>query len=218
MHPVIGVACMRKNLLLLLAALAVAIIPGREASAVPTSPTHTEKVAFVLPWRTAASDDLAFVLPWKTAASDDLAFVVPWKTAASDEVAFVLPWKTAASDELAFVLPWKTAARDALAFVLPWKTATICGIGIGAGFEKFAMLPLGTETGRHIRRDDERSSDTDARVNQAPKPVAQVADYLGTEVAMLPLGTETGRHIRNLDEGNKQPEKTVRTSAPGATA
>ena len=189
MHPVIGVACMRKNLLLLLAALAVAIIPGREASAVPTSPTHTEKVAFVLPWRTAASDDLAFVLPWKTAASD----------------------------ELAFVLPWKTAARDALAFVLPWKTATICGIGIGAGFEKFAMLPLGTETGRHIRRDDERSSDTDARVNQAPKPVAQVADYLGTEVAMLPLGTETGRHIRNLDEGNKQPEKTVRTSAPGAT-
>ena len=198
---------MRKKLLLLLAALAVAIIPGREASAVSVSPTNSEKEAFALSWKTGASDELAFVLPWKTVTSDEPAFVMPWKTVTSDELAFVMPWKTVTSDELAFVLPWKT----------------ICDTGVGVDFERFAMLPLGAETGRHIRNGDDRNSDAGARMDQAPKPVANVihdnvADYLGNSFAMLPLGTETGRHIRNLGEDNKQPERTVATNSPKASA
>ena len=198
---------MRKKLLLLLAALAVAIIPGREASAVSVSPTNSEKEAFALSWKTGASDELAFVLPWKTVTSDEPAFVMPWKTVTSDELAFVMPWKTVTSDELAFVLPWKT----------------ICDTGVGVDFERFAMLPLGAETGRHIRNGDDRNSDAGARMDQAPKPVANVihdnvADYLGNSFAMLPLGTETGRHIRNQSEDNKQPERTVATNAPKAAA
>ena len=198
---------MRKKLLLLLAALAVAIIPGREASAVSVSPTNSEKEAFALSWKTGASDELAFVLPWKTVTSDEPAFVMPWKTVTSDELAFLMPWKTVTSDELAFVLPWKT----------------ICDTGVGVDFERFAMLPLGAETGRHIRNGDDRNSDAGARMDQAPKPVANVihdnvADYLGNSFAMLPLGTETGRHIRNLGEDNKQPERTVATNSPKASA
>src|SRR3984893_11147562 len=212
---------MRKKLLPLLAALAVAIIPGREASAVSVSPSNSEKEAFALSWKTGASDELAFVMPWKTVTSDELAFVMPWKTVTSDELAFVMPWKTVTSDELAFVMPWKTVTSDELAFVLPWKT--ICDTGVGVDFERFAMLPLGAETGRHIRNGDDRNSDAGARMDQAPKPVANVihdnvADYLGNSFAMLPLGTETGRHIRNLGEDNKQPERTVATNSPKASA
>src|SRR4030088_2896050 len=43
--------CMRKKLLLLLAALSVAIIPGRATSALSASPTNSEKEASVLRWK-----------------------------------------------------------------------------------------------------------------------------------------------------------------------
>jgi hypothetical protein len=156
---------------------------------------------------------------------DELAYLLPWKTVTGDELAYLLPWKTVTGDELAYLLPWKTVTGDELAFVRPSKSSTvpICDTGAGADFERFAMLPLGTETGRHIRNGDERNSDANARMDQAPKPVANltgynVADTLGNSFAMLPLGTETGRHIRNLGEDNKRPERTVATNSPKASA
>jgi hypothetical protein len=171
------------------------------------------------------SDELAYLLPWKTVTSDELAYLLPWKTVTSDELAYLLPWKTATSDELAYLLPWKTVTSDELALVRPSKSSTvpICEAGVGVDSERFAMLPLGTETGRHIRNGDERNSDAGARMDQAPKPVANVtsydvSDYLGNSFAMLPLGAETGRHIRNLGEENKQPDRTVATNSPKASA
>jgi hypothetical protein len=129
------------------------------------------------------------------------------------------------SEELAYLLPWKTVTSDELAFVRPSKSSTVSiyDTGVGVDFERFAMLPLGAETGRHIRNGDERNSDAGATMDQTPKPVANVtgdnvADHLGNSFAMLPLGTETGRHIRNLGEDNKQPEKTVATNSPKASA
>jgi hypothetical protein len=172
---------MRKTLSLLLATFAVATTFGRETSAGSISPTNCEKEAFVMPWKKAASEDVAFVMPWKKAASEDLAFVMPWKKAASEDLAFVMPWKRAG--------------------------VPICDTGLRIDSEKFAMLPLGAETGRHIRSSDEKSPAPDAARGQEPKPVAQVAEYSGTNYAMLPLGAETGRHIRGSDE---------RSPAPGA--
>ncbi|HZC35922.1 MAG TPA: hypothetical protein VE242_09930, partial [Chthoniobacterales bacterium] len=126
----------------------------------------------------------------------------------------------ATSEDLAFVMPWTKATSEDLAFLTPWNKATvsICDAGLGVDFEKFAMLPLGAETGRHIRGSDERNSASDAAKDQQQRPVARVADDFGAGYAMLPLGTETGRHIRNLDEDNKQPEKTVATNAGKVTA
>jgi hypothetical protein len=80
------------------------------------------------------------------------------------------------------------------------------------------MLPLGTETGRHIRNDNEKSVNSDAAKGQLAKSVAQFVGHLDTSYAMLPLGAETGRHIRNLTDDNKEPEKSVAVNAPKATA
>jgi hypothetical protein len=81
---------------------------------------------------------------------------------------------------------------------------------------RIAMLPLGPETGRHIRAGDERDPHAAITRDQDPKPVAQTSNH--DCYAMLPLGTETGRHIRNLNENDRQPEKTVNAKTPIATA
>jgi hypothetical protein len=86
---------------------------------------------------------------------------------------------------------------------------------------KFAMLPLGAETGRHIRNlSEDRASDpkSDTAKSESTTPIAQFTRNLGNNYAMLPLGSEAGRHIRNLDQETRQPEKTVAANTPKATA
>jgi hypothetical protein len=159
-------------------------------------------------------------MPWKGVTSENVAFVMPWKGVTSENVAFVMPWKGLTSGDVAFVMPWKGLTSGDVAYVMPWKESAVpnCDTELGADFEKMAMLPLGTETGRHIRIGDQRSLESDADRDQAHKPVAQVVEYLGANYAMLPLGAETGRHVRNLNEDNKQPEKTVVTNVARTTA
>ena len=83
---------------------------------------------------------------------------------------------------------------------------------------KFAMLPLGAETGRHIPSGAERSANPDSTRDQSSGPITEMLDQLHSGYAMLPLGSEAGRHIRNLDQDNRQPEKTVAANTPKATA
>jgi hypothetical protein len=83
---------------------------------------------------------------------------------------------------------------------------------------KLAMLPLGAETGRHIRNNAEGRTSSDAVKHQEPNPVAEVAEHRSATYAMLPLGTETGRHIRDISEENKEPVRSVAATAPQKTA
>src|SRR5260221_6854036 len=83
---------------------------------------------------------------------------------------------------------------------------------------KLAMLPLGAETGRHIRNDDESQSKVEAVKHQVPNPVAEVVEHRNPTYAMLPLGRETGMHIRDLNEGNKEPAKSVAANGSKTTA
>jgi hypothetical protein len=87
-----------------------------------------------------------------------------------------------------------------------------------SGATRLAMLPLGAETGRHIRTNGEKNSQPDAVSSQEPKPVARLTELLGTSYAMLPLGTETGRHVRDLDRESNGSEKSVAVGAPKAAA
>ena len=186
---------MRKKILLLLATLAVATTLGRETSAVPTSSDQTAKSAFDLP----ANDDagLTFLPP---TTGGHVAFLPP---TTGGKVAFLPPTtggKVAFSREKA-MLAGEPEASDITA--------------------KFAMLPLGAETGRHIRNlSEDRASDpkSDTAKSESTTPIAQFTRNLSTVYAMLPLGSEAGRHIRNLDQDIRQPEKTVAANTPKATA
>lgn len=143
---------MRKKLILLLAALAVAIIPGRATCATNPSFDQFGKL----------ESDIAFVMPTHSLVGENLTSVMP----------------------------------------------TL----------KLAMLPLGAETGRHIRNDDESQSKVEAVKHQVPNPVAEVVEHRNPTYAMLPLGRETGMHIRDLNEENKEPAKSVAASGSKTTA
>jgi hypothetical protein len=60
------------------------------------------------------------------------------------------------------------------------------------------MLPLGAETGRHIRRDSSES--------EKPKDTELSKSIVSNPLAMLPLGRESGRHIRTESEKDVESE------------
>ncbi|HLQ78202.1 MAG TPA: hypothetical protein VK210_12655, partial [Terriglobia bacterium] len=99
---------MRKKLLLLLAALSVAIIPGRETSALSTSPTNCEKEASVLRWK-----PLINVFGMPTHPVDSYAFGMP--THPVDSYAFGMP--THPVNSYAFGMP--THPVDSYVFGMP---------------------------------------------------------------------------------------------------
>jgi hypothetical protein len=78
------------------------------------------------------------------------------------------------------------------------------------------MLPLGRESGRHIRTENVQDVDSEAAKQQSANPVAELNGYRGNSYAMLPLGAETGRHIRNED--TRAIEGTVAANEPKARA
>lgn|SRR5258707_713106 len=173
---------MRNKLILLLATVSVAITLGRETSA----SSQVGKLADQFNPTSELSlcgDDTA-----------NLAFLPP---TGKGPVAFLPP-----------------TGKGPVAFLPLTGNLSVLSTAIRTGdlkssvrATKFAMLPLGTETGRHVRNLDaekERSTNSNGAKAEASSPVAQLTKYLSDSYAMLPLGTETGRHVRNLDEGNER--------------
>ena len=199
---------MRKKLILLLAALAVAIIPGRATCA--TNPSFDQfgklesDIAFVMPTHSVVGENLAFVMPTHSVLDESLAFVMPTHSVEGENLAFVMPTHRVVDESLAFVMPTHSLVGENLTSVMPTL--------------KLAMLPLGAETGRHIRNDDESQSKVEAVKHQVPNPVAEVVEHRNPTYAMLPLGRETGMHIRDLNEENKEPAKSVAASGSKTTA
>jgi hypothetical protein len=195
---------MRKKILLLLATLAVATTLGRETSAVPALTDQPANSAFLPPTN---GGRVAFLPPTN---GGRVAFLPPTN---GGRVAFLPPTN---GGRVAF-LPPTNGGRVALA-----DQAMLAGEPEASDTtSKLAMLPLGAETGRHIRNlseDKARSPQSDTAKSEATTPIAQFTRNLGTDYAMLPLGSEAGRHIRNLDQDTRQPEKTVAANAPKATA
>ena|SRR5258707_1165322 len=184
---------MRNKLILLLATVSVAITLGRETSA----SSQVGKLADQFNPTSELSlcgDDTA-----------NLAFLPP---TGKGPVAFLPP---TGKGPVAFLPP---TGKGPVAFLPLTGNLSVLSTAIRTGdlkssvrATKFAMLPLGTETGRHVRNLDaekERSTNSNGAKAEASSPVAQLTKYLSDSYAMLPLGTETGRHVRNLDEGNER--------------
>ena len=223
---------MRKKLLLLLAALSVAIIPGRETSALSTSPTNCEKEASVLRWK-----PLINVCGMPTEPVDSYAFGMP--THPVDSYAFGMP--THPVNSYVFGMPthpvngYVEMGKAGLRIVmLPLgaeagrhirpesseseKSAKDLELSKSTVSNPLAMLPLGRESGRHIRTENLRDVDSEAAKHQSANPVAELNGYLGNSYAMLPLGAETGRHIRSLNKDDSEAEKSVAAGEPKARA
>src|SRR5438270_917840 len=192
--------CMRKKLLLLLAALSVAIIPGRETSALSTSPTNCEKEASVLRWK-----PLINVCGMSTEPVDSYVFGMP--THPVNSYVFGMPTHPVNG----YVEMGKAGLRivmlplgaEAGRHIRPEsseseKSAKDLELSKSTVSNPLAMLPLGRESGRHIRTENLRDVDSEAAKHQSANPVAELNGYLGNSYAMLPLGAETGRHIRSL--------------------
>ena len=202
---------MRKKLLLLLAALAVAIIPGRTTSALSVSYDHLGKLdayaahAFTMPTHPVDSyvfgmpthpvDSYAFGMP--THPVDSYVFGMP--THPIDSYAFGMP--THPIDSYAFGMP--THPVNTYAFGMPthpinsyvfgMPTHPISGnVEIGKTGLRIVMLPLGAETGRHIRTDS-------SGFEKSAKDLESNKTKVSNPLAMLPLGRESGRHIRTED-------------------
>ena len=223
---------MRKKLLLLLAALSVAIIPGRETSALSTSPTNCEKKASVLRWKplinvcgmsTHPVDSYAFGMP--THPVDSYVFGMP--THPVDSYAFGMPTHPVNS----YVEMGKAGLRivmlplgaEAGRHIRPEsseseKSAKDLELSNSKVSNSLAMLPLGRESGRHIRTENVRDVDSEAAKDQSATPVAELNGYRGNSYAMLPLGAETGRHIRSLNKDDSEAEKSVAAGEPKARA
>jgi hypothetical protein len=219
---------MRKKLLLLLAALSVAIIPGRETSALSASPTNCE--ASVLRWKplinvygmsTDPVDSYAFGMP--THPVNSYAFGMP--THPVDSYAFGMPTHPVSG----YVEMGKAGLRivmlplgaEAGRHIRPEnseseKSAKDLELSNSKVSNPLAMLPLGRESGRHIRTENVRDVDSEAAKHQSATPVAELNGYRGNSYAMLPLGVETGRHIRNED--TRATERTVAANEPKARA
>jgi len=207
---------MRKKLLLLLAALSVAIIPGRETSALSASPTNCE--ASVLRWK-----PLINVYGMSTDPVDSYAFGMP--THPVDSYAFGMPTHPVSG----YVEMGKAGLRivmlplgaEAGRHIRPEnseseKSAKDLELSNSKVSNPLAMLPLGRESGRHIRTENVRDVDSEAAKHQSATPVAELNGYRGNSYAMLPLGAETGRHIRNED--TRATERTVAAGEPKARA
>ena len=207
---------MRKKLLLLLAALSVAIIPGRETSALSASPTNCE--ASVLRWK-----PLINVYGMSTDPVDSYAFGMP--THPVDSYVFGMPTHPVSG----YVEMGKAGLRivmlplgaEAGRHIRPEnseseKSAKDLELSNSKVSNPLAMLPLGRESGRHIRTENVRDVDSEAAKHQSATPVAELNGYRGNSYAMLPLGAETGRHIRNED--TRATERTVAAGEPKARA
>src|SRR5260221_14604358 len=106
---------------------------------------------------------LAFVMPHYSVVDESLAFVMPTHSVLDESLAFVMPTHSALDQSLAFVMPTHSLVGENLTSVMPTL--------------KLAMLPLGAETGRHIRNDDESQSKVEAVKHQVPNPVAEVVEH-----------------------------------------
>src|SRR5258708_28019305 len=97
---------MRKKLSLLLAALAVAIIPGRATCA--TNPSFDqfgklESLAFVMPTHSVVGESLAFVMPTHSVVAESLAFVMPTHSV-HDNYSFMVPTHSCLNSRY-FIMP-----------------------------------------------------------------------------------------------------------------
>jgi hypothetical protein len=127
-----------------------------------------------------------------------------------------MPTHSVMDEGLAFVMPTHSVMDEN--FVMPSHSLVGENLTSVTPALKLAMLPLGAETGRHIRNDDESQSKVEAVKHQVPNPVAEVVEHRNPTYAMLPLGRETGMHIRDLNEENKEPAKSVAASGSKTTA
>ena len=187
---------MRKKLLLLLAALCVAIIPGRETSALSTSPTNCEKEASVSRWKPLIN---AFGMP-----THPVNGYVEMGKAGLRIV--MLPLGAEAGRH---IRPENSESE---------KSAKDLELSKSTVSNPLAMLPLGRESGRHIRTENVQDVDSEAAKQQSANPVAELNGYRGNSYAMLPLGAEMGRHIRSLDKDDSETEGTVAANEPKARA
>src|SRR5258707_10589861 len=185
---------MRKKLLLLLAALCVAIIPGRETSALSTSPTNCEKEASVSRWKPLIN---AFGMP-----THPVNGYVEMGKAGLRIV--MLPLGAEAGRH---IRPENSESE---------KSAKDLELSKSMVSNPLAMLPLGRESGRHIRTENVQDVDSEAAKQQSANPVAELNGYLGNSYAMLPVVAETGRDIRNED--TRAIEGTVAANEPKARA
>ena len=197
---------MRKKLLLLLVALCVAIIPGRETSALSTSPTNCEKEASVSRWK-----PLINVNGMPTDPVDSYAFGMPThpvngyvEMGKAGLRIVMLPLGAEAGRH---IRPENSESE---------KSAKDLELSKSTVSNPLAMLPLGRESGRHIRTENVQDVDSEAAKQQSANPVAELNGYRGNSYAMLPLGAETGRHIRNED--TRAIEGTVAANEPKARA
>src|SRR2546430_1305708 len=204
---------MRKKLLLLLAALSVAIIPGRETSALSTSPTNCEKKASVLRWKplinvcgmsTHPVDSYAFGMP--THPVDSYVFGMPTHPVNSyvfgmpthpvDSYVFAMPTHQVYSYVFgmpthpvnSYVFGMPTHPVDSYAFGMPTHPVNSY-VEMGKAGLRIVMLPLGAEAGRHIRPESSESE-------KSAKDLELSNSKVSNSLAMLPLGRESGRHIR----------------------
>src|SRR6267143_1437068 len=235
---------MRKKLLLLLAALSVAIIPGRAISALSASPTNSEKEASVLRWKplingygmpTHPVDSYVFGMP--THPVNSYAFGMPTHPVNS----YVFGMPTHPVNSYVFGMPTHPVSENAemgkaglRIVMLPLgaeagrhirpesseseKSAKDLELSNSKVSNPLAMLPLGRESGRHIRTENVRDIDSEAAKHQSANPVAELNGYLGHSYAMLPLGAERGRHIRSLNKDDNEAEKSVAANEPKARA
>ncbi|MEY2605239.1 MAG: hypothetical protein QOH31_3055, partial [Verrucomicrobiota bacterium] len=195
---------MRKKLLLLLAALSVAIIPGRETSALSASPTNCE--ASVLRWKplinvygmsTDPVDSYAFGMP--THPVNSYAFGMPTHPVNS----YVFGMPTHPVNSYAFGMP--THPVDSYAFGMP--THPVSGyVEMGKAGLRIVMLPLGAEAGRHIRPENSESE-------KSAKDLELSNSKVSNPLAMLPLGRESGRHIRTENVRDVDSEAAKHQSA-----
>jgi len=195
---------MRNKLILLLATVSVAITLGRETSASSQVGKLADQFNPTSELSLCGDDtaNLAFLPP---TGKGPVAFLPP---TGKGPVAFLPP---TGKGPVAFLPP---TGKGPVAFLPLTGNLSVLSTAIRTGdlkssvrATKFAMLPLGTETGRHVRNLDaekERSTNSNGAKAEASSPVAQLTKYLSDSYAMLPLGTETGRHVRNLDEGNER--------------
>ena len=131
-----------------------------------------------------------------------LAFGFP--THPSANYAFGLP--THPSAKYAFGLP--THPGTAYVFGLPTHS-TSGYVQAGKSSLDIAMLPLGAETGRHIRPKN-------SELEESVKDLELSKSIISNPLAMLPLGRESGRHIRtdsardtDSEAGNNQDANPV---------
>src|SRR5260221_12680852 len=108
-------------------------------------------------------------MPWVVEGAIDSLFAP--LSVLEKNIAFVMPTHSVVGESLAFVMPTHSVLDESLAFVMP--THSLVGENLTSVMPtlKLAMLPLGSETGRHIRNDDEIQSKVEAVKHQVPNPV-----------------------------------------------